>query len=332
MLQKLLLPLFILAALPGESVVLPNYYEDYDDTTSMRGSHELTHDTVNGLHYAEVFGVNDTRDYLKYTAPYTRSVLLDIYATDGCIARVDVYVSGVDMVNPVLTYTSEVTTYGPEHTVFVYQGHAAYFVITCSGNCWWEAHLDTNPGTSPFTYVSYEKFYGYNMPYYGIPSIYYAYDPSCNVLVEGQNYTYSDVMDEAIAIWESIGNIDFVYSTTNAYFTCKIDSNVVDISVVHSRYALSNNYFTSDLRMTNDMSIYESVIDGEITRYGQPPTIWHAILGHAVVAFGLAAGVALNSTNSNWNNMMVGPFWWYDHLGDGDIGSLIALWGDANAV
>ena len=34
MLQKLLLPLFILAALPGESVVLPNYYEDYDDTTS----------------------------------------------------------------------------------------------------------------------------------------------------------------------------------------------------------------------------------------------------------------------------------------------------------
>lgn len=330
MLHKFILPLFILAALPGESVVLPNYYEDIDDTSSMRGSYDLTHDTVNGLRYAEVFGVNDTYDYVRYVAPYSRSVLLFIEATDNCVAYVDIYVSGVSMVTPVLSYSSELTSFGPEHTVFVYQGQAAYFVIRCSGNCWWEIELDTNPNVSPFTYVSYEKFYGYEMPYYGIPSIYYAYDSSCNVLVEGQNYTYADVMDEAIAIWESCGNIDFVYSETNAYFTCKIDSNVTDISVVHTRYALSDNYFTSDFRLTNNMIIYESVIYGDITAQGTAPTIWQAVLGHAVIAFGLALGVALNSTNSNWNSMMRMEFWWYDHLGDGDIGSLMALWGDAN--
>ena len=332
MLQKILLPLFILAALPGESVVLPNYYEDYDDTYNMRSSHELTHDTVNGLHYAEVFGVDDVRDYMVYVAPYTRSIMLHIEATDGCVAYVDVYVSGVDMVNPVLSYDSTLTDYGPEHTIFVYQGHAAYFVVTCSGNCWWEAYLYTNPHVSPWTYMGYEKFYGYDMPYYGIPSIYYAYDPSCDVLVQGQNFTYADVMDEAIAIWESCGNIDFVYSTNNAYFTCKIDSNVTDISVVHAHNYYTDNYYTSDLRLTNNMTIYSSVIAGQVTRYGEPPSIYQAILGHAVIAFGLALGLSLNSTNSNANSMMRMAFWWYDHLGDGDIGSLIALWGDANAV
>lgn len=330
MFLKFFLSLLMLAALPGGSISNPNGHDDLDDSTSFRSAYEFNHEDVNGMHYAEVFGVNDTYDYIKYYANYSRSVLLTIEAEDNCVAYVDVYVNTVSANTPVVSYRSDVLHYGPEHTVFVPQGSYVNFKVRCSGNCWWTATLHTNPHASPCTYVGYEKFYGYELPYYGTPEIYYAYDDSCDVLVPGQNYTYADVMDEAIEIWESCGNVDFVYAPGSAYFTCEIDSSIVDIEVIHSRYLTTNNWFTSSLKLTDNMQIYNSVIFGQVTFQGTQPTLRQAILGHAVIAFGLALGIGLNSTNSNSNSMMSMPFWWYDHLGDGDIGSLIALWGDAN--
>ena len=73
MLLKFILSLFILAALPGGSgeVTNPDYYEDYEDTTSKWDAWELTHDGLRTLSCAEVYGVNDTYDYVTYTSPHS---------------------------------------------------------------------------------------------------------------------------------------------------------------------------------------------------------------------------------------------------------------------
>ena len=333
MLLKFFLSLFILAALPGGSsgeIVRPNYYDDFQDSANRWDGHELTHDGFRTLSCAEVYGVNDTYDYVTYYAPYTRSVFLNVVPTDNCIAYVDAFVPSFSEITPYVSYRSDTVSFEPNQTVFVEQGSAVIYRIRCSGNCWWEAHLYTDPHFSPYTYVSYDKFYGYDMPYYGIPDIKFAYDDSVYELVPGQNYTWYDVMEEAIAIWESCGNIDFRETYGSPYFTCSVDSTVLDISVVHTRHLLSNNYYTSSLKLTTDMTIYNSVIHGQYNKNGSPATIKQAILGHAVIAFGLAAGVGLNGTSANTSSMMRIPFWWYDRLSDGDIGSLLALWGDAN--
>lgn len=333
MLLKIFLSLFILAALPGGNtgeIVTPNYYDDIQDSTSRWDAHELTHDGFRTLACAEVYGVHDTYDYITYTAPYTRSVLLFVDVTDHCVAYIDAFVPSISEITPYVSYRTDTVDYGPEHTVFVEQGHTVIFRIRCSGNCWWEAILYTNPNVSPYTYVSYDKFYGYDMPYYGTAIIKYRYDDSCYELVPGQNFTWYDVMEEAIAIWESCGNINFVESESSAHFTCSIDSTILDINVVHAHHVITNNYYTSSLKLTDNMLIYESVADGQLDRSGNPVSIRLAVLGHAVIAFGLAAGVGLNNTSANANSMMSLPFWWYHNLSDGDIGSLIALWGDAN--
>lgn len=332
MLLKIFLSLFILAALPGNGggeISNPNYYDELIDSTNRWDAHELTHEGYRTLSTAEVYGVHDTYDYVTYTAPYTRSVLLLVLATDNCVAFVDVFVPSFSEITPYVSYRST-DTLGTEHTVMVEQDSTVIYRIRCSGNCWWEAHLYTDPHMSPYTYVSYDKFFGYDMPYHGGAEIKFKFDESCEELVPGENYTWQDIMLEAMAIWQSCGNIEFVETNTNYHFVCSIDSSILDINVVHAHHLLSGNYYTSALKMTDNMIIYQSVADGQWNKNGSPVTIRQAVLGHAVIAFGLALGVGLNNTSANANSMMTAPFWWYDRLSDGDIGSLLALWGDAN--
>ena len=97
MLLKFFLSLFILAALPGNlsgDINRPNNYEDYDDSTSFYNCQQFTHETQNGLHVAEVFGVRDTYDYVSYTAPYTRSVFFYFDVYDNCII-----LNGINLIN-----------------------------------------------------------------------------------------------------------------------------------------------------------------------------------------------------------------------------------------
>lgn len=334
MLLKIFLSLFILAALPGGSgtIVSPDYYDDIEDSTNRWNGHELTHDNFRSLSCAEVYGVNDTYDYVTYTAPYTRTVFLEVVPTDNCIAYIDAFVPSYSETVPFTSYRTDQGSFEQRHCVPVYQEETVIYRIRCSGNCWWEAKLFTSPNISPYTYVSYDKFYGYEMPYHGVPYIRFGYDDSCYELVPGQNFTWYDVFEDAVEIWESCGNINLVESYNDPYFYCSIDSSILDIHVVHARHYATNNYYTSDLRLTDNMIIYESVAYGQYDRAGNPVSIRQAVLGHAVIAFGLALGVGLNGTSANANSMMTMPFWWYDHLSDGDIGSLLALWGDANGL
>lgn len=49
-------------------------YNDYSDTSSFQEAYVLSNDE---LEYAEVFGVNDTYDYIKYTATHSRRIILE---------------------------------------------------------------------------------------------------------------------------------------------------------------------------------------------------------------------------------------------------------------
>lgn len=329
MLKELLIPALLVTATPTDQIS-PRYYIDYQDTTSFSDAWELTHEDEYSLSYAEVYGVEDTYDYVKYTAPYTRCVLLTVSTNSTCIITVDVFVPSKSQTIPFATYNST-NFYDSANSVPIEQGDTVFFRIESTGNCWWEATLETVPVTLGGAYTSYEKFFNYDMPYtQGGVVIKYKYDDSCYATVPGQNYTFRDVFIDATEVWEGVGQIDLVESSTNAWFTVSV-TDVEALEVYRERSLLVNNYYTSEVNFPSFMGYYNVMTDGSSSWYGAPVTTYDAILGVGVHAFGLALGLAnWNDSEYSGTNMMAYAEKPYFGLGDGDIYSFIQLWGDAN--
>lgn len=328
MFGKVLLAFVLLALVPGEEAVSPDYYVDMEDTSSFRNAHLFEHGVQYGMDYAEVYGINDNYDYLKYVAPYSRCVYLAVLCTDDCSATIDVFVTAYSQVTPYFSYSSSECA-AECNAAYVEKDTAVYYRIRCNGNCWWEAHLLTNPMLSGATYRSYEKFYGYDMPHSGPAFIYYDYGDEMNELVPGLNCTWADMIDSAIYLWEACGEVQFVFSHTQKYFTIELDPTITMVDVYHAHHILSNNYYTSDFIVSSNMDFYDQAKIGLYNWDGSPCSLWQSVLGNLVIGFGLALGLVINYTNLYRYNMMHAIDIPYDELGDGDIGSFIALWGDS---
>ncbi len=332
MLTNYLLTAAILAAsagvseTPTEIVPQSSYYPEIEDTSSFGNAYELSYDE---LEYAEVFGVNDTFDYVKYTATYTRNVYFDINATDSKIVTAYVYLSSVGFDTPVYTYTSN-DSVTIASTVCVNKGETVYFKVKCTGNCWWTGILNLNPQPSGLAYSNYNMFHNYTMPHTGPATIHYAFDSSCYQNVPNQDFTYASCLNEAIEIWESCGNIDFVYSESFSHFKIKI-MDVEEIEVSNQKNIITNSYYTTTFNMPNSLDYYEVVNFGKTNWDGTDVTIKQAVLGVAVAGFGAVLGLLPRTDSYARYNMMSFPIQPYGRLGDGDIGSFISLWGDANA-
>ncbi len=333
MLANYLLTAALLAASAGVSdkptEISPqsSYYPEIDDTSSFAKAYELTYDE---LEYSEVFGVNDSYDYIKYTAKYTRNIYLSLYATDDKIVTAQAYISTKGLSTPVHTYKSN-ENISITNTICVNQGETIYFKVSCTGNCWWVGTLDLDPHPSGFEYYGYEKFNGYTMPHTGPATIYYDYDKSCYENVPSQDYTYASCLDEAIKIWEACGNVSFEKNSTKSHFKIRI-KDVNDIEVFHERNILTNNYFTSEFNIPKQLSYFETINFGKTNWDGSEVTIRQAVLGVSIAGFGVVLGLSPRLDLSEHYNMMYYPIQPYGgSLGDGDLASFMRLWGDANA-
>lgn len=333
MLTNYLLTAAILAAsagvseTPTEIVPQSSYYPEIEDTSSFGNAYELSYDE---LEYAEVFGVNDTFDYVKYTATYTRNVYFSLYATDNKIATVYIYISSRGLTTPVQSYSSN-ESINISSPICVKQGETVYFKVKCTGNCWWTGTLDLDPHPSGFEYYGYEIFNGYTMPHTGPATIHYAYDSSCYQNVPEQDFTYASCLNEAIEIWESCGNIDFVYSESFSHFKVKIQ-DVSSIEVYHQKPLLSSSYYTTEFNIPNRLSYFDAINYGKTNWDGTDVTIRQAVLGVAIAGFGVVLGLSPRVDLNARYNMMYYPIQPYGgSLGDSDIASFIRLWGDANA-
>lgn len=330
MLKELLIPAILMSASPTEQVQ-PRYLIDYEDTTSFETAWELTHEDSYSLGYAEVFGIGDEYDYIKYTAPYTRCVLFMVSTPETLgIVSVEVFLPEKSTTIPYATYNSN-NMFEPKNTVPVAQGETVYCRIQCNGNIWWEVTLDTKPLMIGAAYQNYERFYGYDMPYtQGGVVIKYKYDDSCYATVPGQNYTYRDVFIDATEVWEGVGQIDFVESSNNPWFTVTME-DIDFLEVYTQRKIIGNTYYCCEIEFPSNYQHYYSMIYEGITWYQEPATIYQAILGEGVHAFGLALGLSNwdDHDYSSYNHMSFSPKPFMG-LGDGDIYSFIELWGDAN--
>lgn len=330
MLKKILIPVLLMSASPTDQVQ-PRYIIDYMDTYSYESAWELTHDSTYSLSYAEVYGMQDDYDYIKYTAPYTRCVMFLFSTTQvNGVVSVDIFLPEKSETIP---YTSYNTTnfYAPDNLVPVEQGETVYCRVYCNTNCWWEVTLDTNPSITGGAIHTYERFYGYDMPYtQGGVVIRYKFDDSCYVTVPGQNYTYRDVFIDATEVWEGVGQIDFIESTSDTWFTVSMQ-DVEFLEVYTERKIIGNTYHCCDMIFPSNYAHYGAITYGGTNWYGTPISIYQAILGEGVHAFGLALGLVNRSDDyyeiHNHMSFAQKP---YRGLGDGDIFSFISLWGDAN--
>lgn len=326
MIIHLLLAAAMTMALGTSVEPLSGIYEDLQDTSSFSTAYDLADCN---LEYAEVFSTTDDYDYVKYTAEYSRSIFLYIEASDNRTFTIDLYLESISLTTPMRSFTSSDTVL-PINMTFLKQGDTVYYRIRCSGSCYWTGDLfkDINPsGTS---YYNYEHFNGYAMPYTGTcATIYYYYDSSVYLNVPGQNFTFHVLFEEAMRIWEACGHIDFVFSRENALFTITIDDTLEEPEVFHRKKPFVNQYYCSEINIPGLVSVYEDIIDGCVMGYsGQEATLREGVLGITVLVMGLSLGLAMCTLNSYAHNHMRSPLP-YSFLGDGDIASFIALWGDA---
>ena len=186
----------------------PGYIPTAPDTTSFSDAHSLTGE---GYHYAEEYSYNDTYDYVKYTAPYTRSVYLSFNTTNNARATITVYRDAFSMTNHLRVYYSDdpVSIYS---TIYVGQGETLYFKISCSTACSWETRLYTDLHYCGICVFDEDNLHGYELPHDGLAYIPYKFDSSALAYVPNQNYTWKDVFLEAMDIWEACGNVVFYHN------------------------------------------------------------------------------------------------------------------------
>ena len=297
-------------------------YDDPNDTTSFVNCGTITERGE----YAEVYGERDVYDYISYTAAYSRTFYLCSEATDNAVMRIDVYRPSISVSDIAMTYDSA-TNSCLANTLFVNKGETIYFRISCTSCCWWRVYLDVDENLSGTSYVEYTHFNGYSMPHSGPATIYYKKDSSCNQYVSGQNFTFSSMIDEAIDVWESVGLVQFVESETQALFTITISSETTGYSVSHRQKLLLPRHYCSAMSFTTNLDYYEYIIDGW-TFYGEDATIYQGVKGVMVKAFAIALGLQTRSTQSYYYNVTFAETKPYGRLGDGDLNSFYALWGD----
>ena len=297
-------------------------YDDPNDTTSFVNCGTI----VERGEYAEVYGERDVYDYIKYTAAYSRTFFLCSEASDNAAMRIDIYKPSYSMTDIFITYDNMTTSYYT-NLLFVNQGETIYFRISCTSCCWWRVYLSVDEDLSGVCYVEYTHFNGYSMPHSGPATIYYKKDSSCNQYVSGQNFTFSSMIDEAIDVWESVGLVQFVESETQALFTITISSETTGYSVSHRQRLLLPRHYCSAMSFTTNIDYYEFVIEDKYI-YGSPATMYQGVKGVMVKAFGIALGLQTTNVEGYFYNVMYAETKPYSRLGDGDLNSFYALWGD----
>lgn len=297
-------------------------YIDENDTTSFVNCGEISE----RQEYAEVYGDEDVYDYVSYTAEYTRNIFLNMELSDGAEGRIDIYRPSYSMTEIWVTFNNMMDS-SVERLTFVDQGETIYFRISCTSCCWWRVYLNADLNFSGTSYYAYSHFNGYSMPHSGPATIYYKKDESCNQYVTNQNFTFSSVIDDAIDVWESVGNVTFVESASNALFTITMNSSLTDYQVYHTRRPLTQKYYCSAINMPTDILFFEYIILGWSFR-GVPATIYDGVKGAFVRAFALALGLMATDNPSYYFNVTYNETKPYGQLGDGDLHSFYALWGD----
>ena len=297
-------------------------YDDPTDTTSFANCGTITERGE----YAEVYGVNDVYDYISYTAAYTRTFFLRSDLSDNAAMRIDIYKPSYSMTDIFMTYDN-MTVSNFANLGFVNQGETIYFRISCTSCCWWRVYLDVDENMSGVCYEEYLHYNGYSMPHSGPATIYYKKDSSCNQYVSGQSFTFSSMIDEAIAVWESVGLVDFVESETQALFTITVGNTATGFNVTRSQKFFLPRYYCSAMSFTNNIVYYENVIDGWLV-YDEPPTIYQGVKGVMVKAFAIALGLNITDIEGYFYNVTYVDTKPYTRLGDGDLHSFYALWGD----
>ena len=297
-------------------------YDDPNDTTSFVNCGTITERGE----YAEVYGERDVYDYISYTAAYSRTVFMRADISDGAAMRIDIYKPSYSLTDILMTYDDTTVSYYT-NLVFVPQGETIYFRISCTSCCWWRVYLSVDDNVSGKCYSTYTHFNGYSMPHSGPATIYYKKDSSCNQYVSGQNFTFSSMIDEAIDVWESVGLVQFVESETQSLFTITVSSETTGYSVSHRQRLLLPRHYCSAMSFTTNLDYYEYIIDGW-TFDGEPATIYQGVKGAMVKAFGIALGLQVANFESYYYNVMYSDTKPYNRLGDGDLNSFYALWGD----
>lgn len=299
-------------------------YDDLEDTTSFADAVVLTNSNTENT---QVFGQGDSFDYIKYTATYTRQIQLAMAVDNNKRATINVYLESKGLTTPVKSYLST-DSCSVDNYVFVEQGDTIYFKIRATGNCLMESELLTNFNTTSISYHDYPKYHGYTMPHTGPATIYYSYDSSCYQNVPGETFTFANALDEAISIWEGVGEVDFVYNSTRSTFDVVVNSAQSAIfEVITSNNPLTQNWHVDEFNMVGYISHYNQITYNYTNQDGTAATIYQAVLADAVCGFGFVLGISTSNSTMNVVSDIDLP---YEQLGPGDIEAYTILWGDAN--
>ena len=129
-------------------------------------------------------------------------------------------------------------------------------------------------------------------------------------------------------IWETCGNITFVENIWTKNYKLEV-ANVWEVDAGFDETLFGEYYFTH-CKIPRHVDFYGNVSYLKYNYDGTPMSIWQAAVGTCLQALGLYLGLGTVSYSHYYYNIMFIDPMPYNFLGDGDIASLMYLWGDAN--
>ena len=308
---------------------LGNAYEDFTETTSFEDAEEMT---FKNWQIMQVYGIRDTYDYCKFTAKYSRCFFFVFFVSDNLKGTADVFIESQGLDKPIYTYhQGEGAT--EMNVFFLHQGDTVYFRIRCQANCRWEGSIYLTPNPSGMYVYDFKRMHGYSIPHQGPAKIYYSYSESAFQEVydkiTGETFVYKDLIEEAVALWESCGNVDFVFDDLRSNFRVEF-VDIPDVQVDYKYYKISENVIVTGCNISNNLDLYQAMSDIYFDSDGNPASYRANVLGLTIAAFGYVLGLVERTEADATYNMMAYPFQPFGGtLGDSDIFSFIMMWGDA---